>query len=110
LTYLSYDDKVILISKRTQVSANQAKGRVKQMSTSNWTSRINGNQSTATQSREIMWTREGANFQERALSMIGADKSHSKLIGELVTAINNNRISVEAAERQFNNAIFATYR
>lgn len=69
-----------------------------------------GKTPVAAQSHDIMWTREGAQFQERALSMVGTDKSHSKLIGELVTAINNNRISVEQAEKQFNNAIFATYR
>lgn len=55
----------------------------------------------------VMYSREGAQFQEWALSQVN-DKSHSALIGQLVTKINNNQISVDGAVREFNNSIWAS--
>jgi hypothetical protein len=51
---------------------------------------------------EVMYTVEGATFQEYALSNLDFKGSVAhKSIGTLVTAINNNQITVEAAKSQF---------
>lgn len=61
-----------------------------------------------------MYSVEGARFQEDCLKHVTpSNKSvlvNSGLIGELVTAINNNRLTVAEAQRQFNNALFADFR
>ena len=50
----------------------------------------------------VMWSADGANFQEWAINNIDYKGSVAhKLIGSLVTAINNNNISVENAKAQF---------
>lgn len=55
---------------------------------------INGN--------EVMYSAAGASFQEWAINNIDYKNSTAhKMIGSLVTAINNNRISVEDARNQF---------
>ena len=51
----------------------------------------------------VMYTVEGAMFQERCLNKVN-DKSYSKLIGQLVTLINNKEITVAEAEERFFNA------
>lgn len=68
--------------------------------------RLNKVSQSPVTSNVIMYTVEGAMFQEKCLSMV-SDKSYSKLIGNLVTAINNKQISVRDAEQQFNDAIWA---
>lgn len=51
---------------------------------------------------EVMYTAEGANFQEFALSNLDFKGSVAhKSIGKFVTMINNNEISVESAKSQF---------
>lgn len=51
---------------------------------------------------EVMYSVDGANFQEWALSNLDNRGSAAhKSIGTLVTAINNNNITVEAAKSQF---------
>ena len=50
----------------------------------------------------VMWSADGANFQEWAINNLDHKNSVAhKLIGSLVTAINNNNISVENAKQQF---------
>ena len=55
----------------------------------------------------VMWTSEGARFQEWALSQVGTDKSLSGLIGRLVTKINNSQITLIDAQAHFNDALWA---
>jgi hypothetical protein len=53
-----------------------------------------------------MYTVEGAQFQERALNALDFKGSVAhKMIGSLVTAINNNQISVRDAEIKFASAL-----
>lgn len=54
------------------------------------------------QNAEIMYSVEGASFQEYCISILDAkgSKAH-QAIGKLVTDINNNRISVIDAKAQF---------
>lgn len=56
----------------------------------------------AKKSNEVMYSVDGANFQEWALNNLDARGSNAhKAIGTLVTAINNNRVTVESAKSQF---------
>jgi len=53
-----------------------------------------------------MYSVEGATFQEKALGMLDYKGSEAhKLIGSLVTAINNNQISVNDAFAKFTAAL-----
>lgn len=54
-----------------------------------------------------MYSVDGAKFQEYALSLVGSDKSYSGFIGQLVTAINNDKLTVAEATKQINAAIWA---
>ena len=57
--------------------------------------------------RKGMFSDEGAKFQEDCLNTVGLVKfspAH-KMIGSLVTAINNNQISVSEATKKFNAAL-----
>lgn len=54
---------------------------------------------------EIMYTAIGAEFQEYCLANLDNRGSAAhKMIGSLVTMINNNRISVSDAKTAFNSA------
>ena len=56
----------------------------------------------AKKNTEVMYTVDGANFQEWALNRLDARGSIAhKAIGGLVTAINNNKIDVATAKSQF---------
>lgn len=56
----------------------------------------------AKKTSEVMYTAEGADFQEWALSMLDYKGSAAhKMIGSLVTAINNNVLTVKEARSQF---------
>lgn len=51
---------------------------------------------------EVMYSVDGANFQEYALSNLDNRGSEAhKSIGKFVTMINNNEISIEDAKIQF---------
>jgi hypothetical protein len=53
-------------------------------------------------SQPVMYSASGAMWQESALARIDFKGSAAHLsIGRLVTAINNNMISVECADREF---------
>ncbi len=54
------------------------------------------------QTSEVMYSAEGAKFQEFAISNLDFKGSSAhKMIGGLVTDINNNRISVNEATAKF---------
>lgn len=54
------------------------------------------------QNTEVMYSVAGATFQEWALNRIDYRGSEAhKAIGSLVTAINNNRLTVAEAQKRF---------
>lgn len=54
---------------------------------------------------EVMYSAIGAEFQEYCLANLDSRGSAAhKMIGSLVTAINNNKISVSDAKTAFNSA------
>ena len=64
------------------------------------------NRLNAVKTSEKMYSVDGAKFQEWAINRIDYKGSSAHLmIGSLVTAINNNQISVNEAETRFQAAL-----
>ncbi len=64
---------------------------------SNWVNRVNSSNNNV-----VMYSREGAEFQEWAPSKLDAKGSEAhKAIGQLVTAINNAETTVDVAKSKF---------
>lgn len=64
------------------------------------TARLNANKQNTI--APVMYSAEGARFQEVAISMLDAKGSEAhKSIGKLVTAINNNQITYADAMAQY---------
>lgn len=64
------------------------------------------NERNSKQSTEVMYSAAGAKFQEYCINRLDRKNSAAhKMIGSLVTAINNNQISVSEATSRFNAAL-----
>lgn len=88
---------MLLILPYDYLKISNLQGRVTKMTS--LTARL---QAVKNQTTEVMYSVAGATFQEWALNRIDYRGSEAhKSIGSLVTAINNNRMTVSEAQTRF---------